>query len=159
MDTFALSAPCELRPIRFLELLETGGWRIKVYGIAYGRALPRPELLAAARELATTAFPAPADAPDRYGVGYLGVHDGRGGNWVFADWWTNENELYHRVFISPADRPDQFTEHTHTGLTACVWDLRVMCHERAAWLGHALRNPSGTPDLAAYLADVLNEDA
>lgn len=159
MKTFPMPGPCETRPIRFLELLQTGGWRLKVYGIAYDRDLPRPELVAAARDLAATAFPLPAETQDRYGVGYLGIHDGRGANWVFADWWAGENELNHRVFISPTDDPAALEEHTHTPLTACVWDLRVMCHEREAWLHHALRNPTGTPNLDAYLTDVLNEDA
>ena len=159
MKTFPLPEPCGLRPIRPLGLLETGGWRIKTYGIAHGRALPRPELVAAAHALAATAFPVPAEGPGRYGVGYLGIHDGRGAAWVFADWWEGENELRHRVFIAPTGQPTALEEHTHTSLTACVWDLRVMCFERGAWLAHCLRNPAGRPELDAYLADTLSEDA
>ncbi len=159
MHTFPLPEPCETRPIRFLGPLHTGGWRLKVYGIAYGRDLPRPEALDAARALAPSLFPQPAETADRYGVGTLGVHDGRGACWVFADWWSGENELNHRVCIAPSNDPTALVEQTHTPLIACVWDLRVICHEREAWLRHVLRNPSGTPDLDAYLADVLNEDA
>lgn len=40
------------RPIRFLELWEESSWRVKVYGIAYRRPLPRRELVAAAKEIA-----------------------------------------------------------------------------------------------------------
>ncbi|HSF81772.1 MAG TPA: hypothetical protein VLA49_11090 [Anaerolineales bacterium] len=46
---------------------------------------------------------------------------------------------------------------TPTGLTACVWDLRLMAFERQSWLETVLANPSG-PDLEAYLACRLNED-
>jgi hypothetical protein len=41
---------------------------------------------------------------------------------------------------------------------ACVWDLRVICHERQAWIDATLTNPAG-PDADAYLARQLNEDA
>lgn len=156
MKTFELSEPCRRRPVRFLELLESGGWRLKVYGIAYGRPEPRPELLEAARALAVEAFPSPAEGGGRYGVGYLGVHDGRGADFVFADWWAEENELHHRVFVSSSREPLRLGEVTASGLSACVWDLRVICHEREAWLRHVLRNPGGAPDLDAYLADTLD---
>jgi len=157
MDTFEMSEPCETRPIRFLELLEFDGWRVKVYGIAYGRDEPRPELLAAARDLARRAFPVPANGGGRYGVGYMGVHDGRGVNFVFTDWWQDENELHHYVFISPHADPAALEEVTATGVCACIWDLKVMGFERDAWVRHVLRNPSG-PDIAAYLATRLEGD-
>ncbi|BBD09850.1 hypothetical protein [Desulfovibrio ferrophilus] len=150
MNTFTMSEPCELRPIRFMELLEFDGWRIKVYGIAYGREEPRSELMAAARVLARRAFPRPACEDGRYGVGYLGVHDGRGSNFVFTDWWADENELHHHVFISPSDDPEALEEFTATGVSACIWDMKVMCFERDTWVKKVLRNPDG-PDLQAYL--------
>ena len=153
-----LSEPCELRPIRPLDPLEIDGWRLKVHGIAYRRAAPRPELVKAARKLAERVLPRPADGDGRHGVGYMGVHDGRGANFVFIDWWADENELHHHVFISPTYKPDDLEEETGTGLLACVWDLRVICHERQAWIDHVLRNPAG-PDLDAYLAARLRADA
>jgi hypothetical protein len=40
-----LSEPCEPRPIRFLDLLQPGQWRVKVYGIAHHRrAMAGPDL-------------------------------------------------------------------------------------------------------------------
>ncbi|WP_461208745.1 hypothetical protein [Desulfocurvus sp. DL9XJH121] len=154
MRDVILSEECGLRPVRFLELLAFGDWRVKVYGIAYGRDAPRPELVACARDLARRVFPQTKDGGP-YGAGYLGVNDGRGVNFVFADWWTGENEVHHRVFVSPTDKPEALEEVTATGVCACVWDLRVMCFEREAWLRHVLRNPQG-PDLAAYLDDRLD---
>ena len=38
-----LKEPYKKRPIRFLGLWNELGWRLKVYGIAYKRALPRKE--------------------------------------------------------------------------------------------------------------------
>lgn len=147
------------RPIRFLDLVQLDGWRIKAYGIAYGgRRAPRPEVVNAGLLLLPKVLPSPAVTDSRYGVGFCGIHDGRGCIFVFIDWWEAENELYHRVFVTPHGDLDDFQDTTASGPTACVWDLRVLCHERQAWLDHVLKNPKG-PDLDAYLNDRLREDA
>ena len=154
-----LSEAYEERPIRFLELWAEAGWRVKVYGIAYRRAAPRAELLEAARRVARERlFALAPDKGGRYGVGFVGAHDGRGVNFVFVDWWADENELHHHVYVSPPERPAELQETTATGLIACVWDLRVLAFEREAWLAEVLRNPSG-PDLEGYLSRCLNENA
>jgi hypothetical protein len=44
-----------------------------------------------------------------------------------------------------------------TDLTACTWDLAVVCFERQAWLDAVLTNPDG-PDLERYLQVQLNDD-
>src|SRR5262249_45540547 len=98
-----LREKCELRPVRLLGLWEAAGWRLKVYGISYGREVPGPEAVAAAKRLAAAALPVPAVTADRYGIGFLGVHDGRGACFVFLCWWAHENELYHLVWSAPAD--------------------------------------------------------
>lgn len=152
-----LQEPYQMRPIRFLEWWTEAGWRLKVYGIAYRRDLPRPELVEAAKAVARPLLPQPAVGEGRYGVGFLGVHDGRGANFVFLDWWGNENELTHHVWVSPADQPAALDDVTPTGLTACVWDLAVLWFERQAWVEAVLARPDG-PDLDAYLACCLNAD-
>lgn len=150
-----LQEPYQPRPIRFLELWQTNDWRIKVYGIAYRRPLPRPELIHAAKQMAQQRLQ--TVTASHYHTGFLGIHDGRGANFVFVDFWAEENELHHHVYVSPADKPMQLEYATPTGLTACVWDLRVVCFERQAWLDAILANPNG-PDLNQYLARRLNED-
>jgi hypothetical protein len=150
--------PCKPRPIRFLELWQPDDWRMKVYGIAYGRPTPRAELVEAAKVVARKALAETASATNHYTVGFLGVHDGRTANFVFVDWWADENELHHHVYLSSDDEPARLVENTGTGPIACVWDLRVMSFERDAWLRSVLRNQHG-PDLEEYLAARLNEDA
>jgi hypothetical protein len=129
-----------------------------VYGIAYGRPSPRVELIEAGKKIAQTTLETTAEKTRHHSVGFLGVHDGRTGNFVFVDWWAEENELHHHVFISPPDKPTELFDMTATGPAACVWDLRVIGFERDAWLATVLRNPGG-PDIDAYLDKRLNEDA
>jgi hypothetical protein len=154
---FELQESYKVRPIRFLELWGEAGWKLKVYGIAYKRAYPRPELVEAAKAVARVHLLQPSALQQSYRVGFLGVHDGRGANFVFLDYWANENELHHHVYVSPSDKPASLEYVTPTGLTACVWDLRVLCFERQAWIDTVLTNPTG-PDLEKYLTCQLNED-
>jgi hypothetical protein len=152
-----LQEPYATRPIRFLELWQEPGWRLKVYGIAYGRQQPRQDLVEAAKTVIQPRLRQSADDGNHYGVGFVGVHDGRGANFVFFDYWADENELHHHVYVSPSERPEQLEYVTPTGLSACVWDLRVICFERQAWIDTVLANPAG-PDVEAYLACRLSED-
>ena len=154
---FALSEPYRPRPVRFLEEWRQAGWRLKVYGIAYGRELPRAELIETAKRIARARLPQPAVREGRYGVGFLGVHDGRSANFVFVDWWADENELHHHVYTSASDELIDLKYRTPTGLSACVWDLRVQAFERDAWVEEVLKNPNG-PDVEAYMRRRLSED-
>jgi hypothetical protein len=149
--------PYEPRPIRFLDLWQTNGWRIKLYGIAYSRPQPRPELVAASQQVASELLGRLPTDLRHYHVGFLGVHDGRSSNFAFLDFWADENELHHHVFVSPTAHPDQFTYATPTGLSACVWDLRLQAFEREAWITHVLQR-SASPDFDGYLAAALNSD-
>jgi hypothetical protein len=109
----------------------------------------------AALGAATHRLPKPPKSGSRYGVGYLGVHDGRGGNVVFVDWWEQEHKLHHHVFFSAAEEPAQLRAADDADPVACAWDLCVIGHEHEAWVRHVLANPTG-PDLEAYLADQLS---
>jgi len=149
--------PYEPRPIRFLDLWSVEGWRLKVYGIASGRPQPRSELVTAARRIAIQQLRSLPSGLPHYHLGFLGIHDGRTANFVFLDFWADENELHHHVFVSPTAHPDQFADVTPTGLSACVWDLRLQAFERDAWVAHVLQR-SVSPDFDGYLAATLNAD-
>lgn len=145
------------RPVRPMGVRSFGDWTLKLYGIAYGRDQPNPELVQAAVRAAESTLPVPAHSQVRYGVGFLGIHDGRDSNFVFVSWWENENELQHRVFHSPLDRPGELRPATPQEPIACVWDLSVIAYEREAWIRHALSRPGGV-DRDAYLTDTLSAD-
>ena len=147
-----LLEPYGKRPVRPLGLHEHDGWRLKVYSIAYGKDLADAVLIEVATLLAGEHLPeATGDGvEERYGVGFLGVHEGRGSDFVFLDWWQNENELHHHTWVAQKGRPIEFEYVTPSGLSACVWDLSVICFERQVWLEAVLANPFG-PDIEAYL--------
>lgn len=132
-----------------------GDWTLKVYGIAYGADEPGHELVDAALAAAEPALPEIALGDGRYGLGFLGIHDGRDSNFVFVSWWENENELQHRVFYSTPERPGTLRAARPDEPIACVWDIRVIAHERDAWVRHMLADP-GRADAGAYLADTLS---
>lgn len=155
--TITLGERYSPRPVRPLPLFEVEGWRLKVHSIAYQGELARPELVEAAHRVAAEVLPRPAVGAGRYGVGFLGVHDGRGATFVFVDWWADENELHHHAFTSPLDRPGELVATGMDALIACAWDLAVIGHERAAWVETVMANPGG-PDLDAYLARTLTAD-
>lgn len=153
-----LEGPNGPRSIRFLRMLECDGWRMKVYGIAVDGPEPGRAIVAAAIGKAREILSGLELNDRRYGLGYVGVHDGASFNVVFVDWWENENEVQHRIFVSPRERPAELRDAGADGMMACVWDLRVMAFERDAWVANILRNDDG-PDIEGYLAAHLNEIA
>lgn len=151
MSGIELIGPHFDRPTRFLELFDHGGWRLKTFAVAYGRDTARRELVDAAQSLAARQLPQPAFDGSRYGVGFIVVHDGRGGNWVLIDWWANDNELNQLLYESSDDAPLDL-KLIEGPLIACVHEMKVVVHEYEAWLRSFLTNPTG-PDLDAYLQD------
>ena len=155
--SFTLAEPYRPRSFRFLEFLSLGGFRLKVYGITYAGEKPRPKLVGIAKELARGELKARPLLDKTYGVGFLGIHDGRGSSYVFLDRWANENELVHAALFSANDSVVLKPVTTADG-AVCVWDIHLQNFEREAWLECVLKNPKG-PDLDAYLARRLNGEA
>ncbi|MGH0029308.1 MAG: isochorismatase [Myxococcota bacterium] len=152
-----LSESYRARPIRFLGLWEIDGWRLKAYGITYAGERPDRVLVEAARRVAAERLAESGGKTRHYGVGFAGIHQGKTGNFVFVDWWADENELHHHVYVSASETPEELRYMTPSGLAACTWDLHLIGHERDAWVRHVLRK-SDAPDLDAYLEERLNAD-
>ena len=74
----------EPRSFRFIELLTLGDWRMKLYGIAWRRELPRAHLLEAAKRIAAEVLR--NAVPNNDEVGFIGAHDGRNACPVFVDY-------------------------------------------------------------------------
>ncbi len=148
----ALSEPYQPRPTRFLGLWQLENWRMKAYGISYGDTVLSAELVQRARDIAVARLAESAEQTAHYGVGFVGIHQGKTSNFVFVDWWASENELHHHVYVSPSADSMELVYQTPSGLAACVWDLLVIAHERDAWVKHVLKHDGG-PDLEVYLSD------
>ncbi len=129
---------------------------MKLYGIACRGELPRLSLLLAAKQIARHQLS--KEKVNNYGVGFIGVHDGRDAAFVFVDFWGNENELFHRIFLSRDNDPEKLAAAKPADSSVCVWDLHLQSFERAAWIKHVLRMPDA-PDFDGYLAERLREDA
>lgn len=117
----------------------------------------RDELVEAARQTTSERLVASAGNTHHYGVGFVGIHQWRTGNFVFVDWWAAENELHHHVYTSPSDGSRSLEYMTPSGLAACAWDLYLIGHERDAWVENVLTSQSGG-DLDGYLHARLNGD-
>lgn len=151
-------SPHRPRPIRFLELATIGDWRIKVYGISQDRPIPERACMERAPAIARSVLPEPAVTEDRYGVGFVVVHQARLFNQILVDWWERENELRHHVFKAEPPKPHDFKNITATGEAFCLWELRVLGFEREAWMQTMLKTSPG-PSLDAYLDRRLHEDS
>ncbi|MCP1338047.1 hypothetical protein NJR55_00445 [Idiomarina sp. M1R2S28] len=161
------------RPIRFLELATIDGWRVKIYGISAQGETPNSTLVQSAIDLASKALPTPPvqldgsavsddgdvlfDSLDRYGVGIMIVHEAREGCFVLLDWWTGENMLQHHVYFSRDTENPEFADVAHTGIGACVWELKVLSFEREAWIDCVLAREGGA-DLNGYCSRHFSED-
>lgn len=153
-----LQEPYRSRAIRFLELWEHEGWRVKVYGIAYKGERPSHAAIAAGKAVSRQELPLPAVTESRYGVAFLIVHEARDCYWYVLDFWSHENAVQHRIYCAPFDAPERWDDVTMKGPNMCVWELQVIYHERQAWVDCVMANPYG-PTLDAYLRQRLNQDA
>ena len=138
------------RPVKFLKQVNSGNWRIKVYGIsAKSESLPE-ELFNEGVSTVLPLLPEPPMSEDRYGVGFLIIHQGTMRNWFLLDWWEYEDILFHRLFSSPLSSPDTITPEEDSSVAACVHELRVINFESEAWIKTVLSNDS-EPDFDEYL--------
>lgn len=152
-----LSTPYKTRAIRFLDLWQQQGWKLKVYGIAFQGERPREALLRAAQAVISKALPEIPTESEHYNVGWVTVHDARGGVFVVLDWWGGENMIFQRLWIGPGDQPDLLTPGNLESPISCIWELYIAAFERIAWIHSVLANQSGQ-DLDVYLQTRLSED-
>lgn len=154
---FKLVEPYQKRPIRFLELWEKDGWRLKVYSLAYQMPLARQHVVETSKAIMWKHLQEVARDKPHYSVGFIGINDGRGAIFSFVDFWADENELHHHVFVSPKEEVEKLEYRTPMGLTACVWDAALLAFERQAWVDTMLNNPN-EPSLEQYLLTQMNQD-
>jgi hypothetical protein len=143
------------RPIEFIDLVNSEGWRIKVYGIS-ADSLPLPkEIVSAGTQFAVSQLPQPAITEHRYGVGFLIIHHGTMRNWILLDWWENEDIIHHKLFSSPLDNPGSISIEPDKSLIACVHEFRIITFESETWIKTVLCK-DGDPNFDRYLNTIFN---
>jgi hypothetical protein len=150
--------PYTKRPVRFIKQAEFEGWRIKIYGIsAVSKSIPA-ELVTHAIDKVIPHLPQPANTEDRYGAGFLVIHQGTLRNWFLLDWWEYEDILFHKLFSSPLTDPVSITPEQESSAVACVHELRVINFESEAWKNTVLCKES-EPSIEEYMSHRFDSDA
>jgi hypothetical protein len=152
--TFQRTARYEPRRLEFMGVLEfAGGWRLKAYSILCASGVLDEPAHDEGFTRAASMLPRPAESASRPGVGFVILHQGRGVVYLVLGWWDNENELPLRVLVREAT-PGADWRAAAAHESVCVWDLRVLWHEREAYVRHVL-GPERGPDIEGYLLDAL----
>lgn len=146
--------PFREREITPKDVLHAGARQLKVYEIrdaesARRAIVPDGAAFAEGMRLALEWLELSQAAP---GLGWLIRHAGVGANYVVVARWGNLNELFVRTFAAPQERTA--SPRWRSGdeeFSFCVWDMRVLWHERNAYVRHML--DTATPSPEGYLAD------
>ena len=145
------------RPVNFIKQVEFGDWRLKVYGISAVSNPVSDELVTKAIDKVLPHLPQPANAEDRYGAGFLIIHQGTLRNWFLLDWWEYEDILFHKLFSSPLNDSDSITLEQESSAVACVHELRVINFESEAWTKTVLCKDS-KPSFNEYMNQRFDSD-
>ncbi|WOI55769.1 hypothetical protein [Palleronia sp. LCG004] len=138
----------EPRPVRPLPEWRIGPVRVKPYHI--GARELAPERLASAEVEARRMEGECASEGGSQDLGFAVIHEGVAGTWLLLDWWAHGDILCQRLSF---DDGAGFASVDARPLTACVWELPVLMHERDAWIRHMMQ---GAPSPNGYLADRLS---
>lgn len=146
------ATPYQPRRTEPLGVQTLGDWKVKVIGITASGDLPDLTETEAALVAAEGALPQPALRQGRCGIGFVIVHRGAEALWVLVCWWELDI-LHHKVLRAPLGTTDLLGAAADS-LTACVWELLAIDHERRAWIAHVLQRPD-SPDFDAYLTQAF----
>ena len=143
--------------LRAAGTVTVGGRQVKRYHISIESEI-EVGIQKAAAEFLPRLLPSPDDETPP--ASFVIVHRGAGSAaYVNAYSWVWGNVIECRTAAAgvpflgcPDEDPEHFAELARPWI-GCVWELAPLGHERAAWIRHVLSPAS--PDLAAYLADVL----
>lgn len=146
------------RAVTPLALWTAGPLRLKPYAICAAGRQADPARLAAAQAHLARALPPEVEAEgDADGIGFAILHFGEDADWLLADWWVRGDSLAQRLWQGRSGTDGEgtgFAALAPRPLVACLWELAVILHERAAFIAAMT---GGSPDADAYLANRLPE--
>ncbi len=144
--------PYSERTIQFVKVDTHENWRIKVYTITrQNSSIDALTWVQIKSHLTGWLEKCHAYKLPVYQIATMIVHAGVDACYVLINWWTGENMLQNYVYIKK-DQDADFSLYSGDGMTACVWELAVIWHERNAWIKHILMQPEH-PQFEQYLLD------
>jgi hypothetical protein len=122
------------RPIKFVKIVSHRSWKLKVYHITAFPDKPISAVLLktaikVARQRLNQIKPSSQDPH----VGFIGIHEGTRGIFLFLDWWEDHKELHHNGFYAKNEGVLTFHSTTKSDSIGCIWDLKVLSFEAEAW--------------------------
>ncbi len=142
------------RQIQHLEIFEKSAWRLKTYSILHQDKKLDLELIKAAQNFAVDSLPQPAQNPNRYGLGFINVHQGKSYDFVSIAYWAYDTELKMQNYIRGSSTSYQL-EIASNEISSDIWDIQLISFESSAWIKHILKAPEPKPE--NYLNESLNE--
>jgi hypothetical protein len=127
---------------------------VNLYWIACQGEFPRTELLAAAKKIAATELA--RFEPNDFYLGFIGAHDGRNAAFVFVDFWGNEKELFHGVFLSAAISLPIFPRSLFGPIRLRLGPGTTIVRARS--LDQNVLLKADAPDFSGYLSERMNSD-
>ena len=146
------------RSIHFLHVWTIGSWKLKAYSIRLkNRQGPvADEVLHAGFRVARQVLQEiDVTKVNQYGVGFVGIHEGTRGLFIFVDWWADRHELHHVGYYSEGKDGIDLKPCEPSDAIACIWDIRLMEFEARAWARSLM---SAEPSKEQYLLEVLGGD-
>lgn len=147
-------APYEKRAVTFVELWQQNEWQVKIYHV--GNKPLSDILLHSCHTILPESLPQPAQTKDRYGVGFVVVHQGVMANWLLINWWGHEDIIHQKIYHSPTDQPNKIMHVEDKSIMTCIHEMEVYEFERQAWISHVL-NQRGVVNFEPYLAQRLSD--
>lgn len=140
------------RAVKYLDLIEFGDWKFKLYSMKYDESRVTPGIKNAIKENLPDWVKEKSQVNDfpNYKIGTVIVHEAMDSILVVVNWWVYENVIQNHVYIAEYEQPNKFADFTSQGLRFCVWEMNVLWHERNLWVEHVLKK-ANKPDWDAYL--------
>lgn len=142
------------RKINFVGVFEKKDWQLKTYNILQKDRKADHELIKFAQQFAVNILPQPATTSNRYGLGFVSVHQGKTYDFVAIGYWVYDTELKLTTYLRGSSTSKELQAVVGDEISHDIWDIKLMSFEAESWAKHMLKNSK--PEADNYLADALN---
>lgn len=140
------------RAVKYLGIFEFGDWKFKKYSLKYNESRRTPKI----EKIIETNLPTwikektQLNTFPNYKVGTVIIHEAKDSILTIVNWWVYENVIQNHVYFSEYKTPEKLKDFSNKGVQFCVWEMKILWHERNLWVEHILKN-SDNPDWNSYL--------